>query len=310
MEREPRILVLRGGAIGDFIVTLPVLHALRERWPGGHIELVGYPHVARLAELGGLVNSVRSLDESQFAQFYAWEPTIGSFTQQYIQSFDIVLCLLHDPDGTLQTNLKNAGAKHLLYCSPIVIDMHAADQLVRPLRELAIFVEEAVPELTMPEAVVAKGEHWMDERGLSEKSAAIHPGSGNPQKNWPVDRFVQVAGKLRETGYDPFFILGEADHHASHYLAEKAADVHALTDATLPEVAGVLSNCCGYVGNDSGISHLAAALGVPGIALFGPSNPMQWRPRGCSFTVIKAPQDKLENITVDEVWELFREMIS
>ena len=66
----PRFLVLRGGAIGDFIVTLPVLQALRDRWPDAYVEIWGYPHVARLALAAGLAQRVVSLDRAEMARFY------------------------------------------------------------------------------------------------------------------------------------------------------------------------------------------------------------------------------------------------
>ncbi|NQT91944.1 MAG: hypothetical protein HQ559_04215, partial [Lentisphaerae bacterium] len=92
---HPRILVLRGGAIGDFVLTLPALRLLRERWPDAHIELVGYPHVASLADAGGLVDRVRSLDSADIARLFSLRPDLPASQREYLSSFHIVLSYLY-----------------------------------------------------------------------------------------------------------------------------------------------------------------------------------------------------------------------
>ena len=82
----PRFLLLRGGAIGDFIATLPVLQALRAQWPEAVIEIWGYPHVAELAVAAGLAQSVVSLERAEMARFFVPEPQFtlpsGGFASQ------------------------------------------------------------------------------------------------------------------------------------------------------------------------------------------------------------------------------------
>ena len=109
-----RILVLRGGAIGDFIVTLPALQKLRERWPEAHIELVGYPHIAELARAAGVVNVVASLDKAEIARFFSLGPTFPTTQREYVSSFHFVVSYLHDPDDTVRQNLMAAGARQVL----------------------------------------------------------------------------------------------------------------------------------------------------------------------------------------------------
>lgn len=190
MTEEPRLLVLRGGAIGDFMMTLPALQALRDQWPKSHIALLGYPHVAELAHAGGMVNEFRSLDDSAMAQFFSNQPEFSGEQQAYVQSFDIVLSYLHDPDQILERNMQRLGARRFIHGSPLVKELHAIDHLMQPLKELAIISPEARPQLHLNECLQQqKGQTWLNHQELHTPVLAIHPGSGNAEKNWPGERF-------------------------------------------------------------------------------------------------------------------------
>jgi heptosyltransferase-2 len=297
-----RILVLRGGAIGDFIVTLPALQKLRARWPLAHIELVGYPHVAVLAHAAGLVDRVESLDKAGIARFFAARPAFTEAQRDYIRSFHFVVTYLHDLDGVVRANLAAAGAQQVLYGSPLITAGHAVEALLKPLEALALYAEGVEqPRLTLGPERLAWGRDWLAAHGLgAQKILAVHPGSGSPRKNWPLENFVAVVRQL-PSGVAPLLLLGEADAELVPPLAHKLPAVPRLTDCTLLEVAAVLANCAAYVGNDSGITHLAAALGLPVVALFGPSNVEHWAPRGPRVTILQAPDGKTAELTVPAV---------
>lgn len=301
MKNHPRILVLRGGAIGDFIVTLPALHALRGRWPEAYIELLGYPHVARLALGGGLVNSVRSLDEAGMARFFAPKASFDSGQVNYVRSFDLIVSWLHDPDEVVRNNFLYAGARQVISGSPLVRDAHACECMMKPLEELAIYSEQDFPRLdVLPEMKIA-GAEWLRQNGLELSVTAIHPGSGSPRKNWAPGNFIRLARALRDRHSDCFFILGEADDEAGEAVRRNAPDFPVLSGCSLEELAGVLSQVSAYVGNDSGITHLAAALGVNVTALYGPTDPALWGARGRSVVHVPAPQRDLNLLAVEDV---------
>lgn len=296
--KQARFLILRGGAIGDFILTLPALQALRDRWPDAYIELAGYPHIANLALAAGLVDHVESLDRADAARLFTWRPTFSEEQAAHLRSFDLIISYLHDPDGVVKANLKAAGVKQVIYGSPLVEEGHAIDHLMKPLETLAIYGEKPLPRLSLkPE----RGREWLAARGLSGDVIAIHPGSGSPKKNWPADRFIELAGKLREAGQMYFMIFGEADVAVADLMRKKMPGVIELSGCTLVELATVLSACRAFVGNDSGVTHIAAALGLTTIVMFGPSDADRWGPRGSHVRVIKAPEGSLELISVKEV---------
>jgi len=302
----PRILMLRGGAIGDFIVTLPVLQALRERWPNAYIELLGYPHIARLAEVGGLADRVRSLDEAHMARFFVPRARLEPSLRDWVASFSLVFSFLHDLDGTVCENLRDAGADLVLYRSPLIGEAHAADHLASILEEIALYIRPAVPGLSLDEPTRRTGRDRLAAHGVKTPFAVLHAGSGSPKKNWPATRFLQVARTLQDQGHlSPVFILGEADEGPAAALAADDGDWTIMRDMALTECAGVLAEAGLYVGNDSGITHLAAAVGVPVLALFGPSRAATWAPRGRKVEVVQTPGESADmgSITAASVLE-------
>ena len=312
MIRPARFLVLRGGAIGDFIVTLPVFSALRARWPDSYIEVIGYPHIARLAEVAGLVDRVRGLDTARMARFFGRRPTIDEATRQYLASFDCVLSYLHDPDGLVAENLTAAGVRRLLYRSPLGPSEHIVDHLLRPLESLAIYERGAVPRLPLTERFVAEGRACWQATGLTSPPVVIHPGSGGRAKIWPWEGFREVARFLRDQSQQTLlFLLGEADHELRARVAEAAAELNApwIEGLSLLEVASLLSASAGYLGNDSGITHLAAAVGIPVVALFGPTDPTIWGPRGPRVHLVTSSTGTMAGIRTEEVLEAVKQAL-
>jgi heptosyltransferase III len=307
MSKQVRFLVLRGGAIGDFIFTLPALQALRDRWPDAHIELLGYPHIANLALAGGLVDHVGSLDRADVARFFAAHPLFTEQQTEYIESFDLILSYLHDPEGVVRSNLLAAGARQVLYGSPLVTEGHAVDQFLKPLESLALYGEKPSPRLDLGEPARARGRAWLAERGWVPGFVAVHPGSGSPKKNWPVEHFVELADRFRASPKPVLFVLGEADHAVAEMLRAYLAGVPVLTGLSLVDTASVLSSGGGFVGNDSGITHIAAALGLRVAALFGPTDPDRWGPRGSNVSIVRAPGGKLDQLVAEAVWEIVKD---
>jgi len=130
-----RILVIRGGAIGDFILTLPALRTLREACPNAHIEILGYKHIAALAENRFYAQAVRSIEYGPLSGFFAKNSELPAELADYFASFDLIISYLYDPDCIFKNNLRRCGVENLL-CGPARIvktSDHAARQLARPI---------------------------------------------------------------------------------------------------------------------------------------------------------------------------------
>ena len=143
-----RILVIRGGAIGDFILTLPTLKALRGAYPHAHIEILGYKHIAVLAENRFYAQAIRSIEYEALASFFAKNSKLPAELANYFASFDLIISYLYDPDGIFENNLRRCGVENLIHGPAKVDDReHAARQLARPLEELGLRASDFTPRI-------------------------------------------------------------------------------------------------------------------------------------------------------------------
>ena len=127
--------------------------------------------------------------------------------------------------------------------------------------------------------------------GLSDDQpvVALHPGSGSARKNWPAERFASVAALLAARDVVTLLIEGPADVAAAARVVALAGEsVRRAPPATLDRIAALLGRCHAYLGNDSGITHLAALTGTPTVTVFGPTDPTVWQPLGQHTRVVRA----------------------
>ncbi len=307
------MLVFRGGALGDFILTLPVFQALRRAWPRAEIVLAGIPRIAELARAAGLVDQVLDIESARFAGYHVADTPLPSEESDFLRSFDRVISFLHDPEGVLQTTLERGGARRVLAVPPRVGAGHAADHFLSAVAGPGTGAGRAVPRLELPKPLRAAGRARLNALGLSGPVIVLHPGSGSLGKNWPLASFQNLAERIRSAGLGRvLWTAGEADAAIIRGLEAAGAGRRLLKDAALPEIAAVLSLCRGYVGNDSGVTHLAAAVGTPVLALFGPTDPDIWAPRGRWVAIVRArppTTEGLARLPVGEVFCALRQLI-
>jgi len=290
-----RILVIRGGAIGDFILTLPALKLLRDAFPAAHLEVLGYKHIVALAEMSGYVNAIRSIEYARLSSFFSRDGELAPELVDYFGAFRQVVSYLFDPDEIFANNLRRAGVRNLIVGSPKITDQeHAARQLARPLERLALYLDN-------PAAIISPNEA----RQLDRSLIALHPGSGSETKNWPLERWAAVAKSLLsvDTSRRLLLIGGEADAARMAQLSEALPNerVQFAQNLSLVELAGRLQNCALFLGHDSGISHLAAAVGTPCLLLFGSTDPAIWAPANRNVRVLRAPAGALRRLAVETV---------
>lgn len=152
---------------------------------------------------------------------------------------------------------------------------------------------------------------------MEDRLAAMHPGAGSPIKRWPPELYIRLAEKLNLEGATTILVIeGPAEIGTAKEISEKLAPgkVMQVESAPLALVAALLERCESFVGNDSGVAHLAAGLGVPSVVLFGPSLPQHWAPLGEHVTVLRdvrgcegctfgrGGHTCLRNISVEEVF--------
>lgn len=299
-----RALVIRGGALGDFLLTLPFLRSLREAAPDSRLELLAYPGIAALAKESGAVDAVRSIEYGPLAGFFTRGTVLDPGLRDYFGSFDLVVSYLYDPDGILAENLHAAGVRRLITGPHRPgAGAHAIDQLAAPLAELGLPLAGRAARLPAKAAEM---------RGRT--TVALHPGSGSASKNWPAEHWLQLAGSLLEADADLHLAIvgGEADGEALrtlHPLAEHPR-VEFWENLALPELATRLAAARFYAGHDTGISHLAAVVGTPSLLLFGPTEPGIWAPPHEHVRILRAPQARLDELPVPAVINALRPLLA
>ena len=281
-----RILVLRGGALGDFLVTLPALGLLREHWPDAQIELVGNATAAALALRAGQLNVVHSQHESRWTALYDSSPLPAALAT-WLGAFDLILCYWPDPDGELARRFPSRNGQGVLFAGALPTLAPAAAHYCAPLHQLGLTPRALLYPLRHPKP-----------QGFQ---IALHPGSGSPRKNWPLDRWEALAYWLiQDLGASVSVISGPAE--PANLFRTTGEILHCLP---LDELADQLAACRLFIGHDSGVSHLAASTGVPCILLFGPTDPAMWAPPSPSVRVLRAG-DELSAISLAAVQQAVR----
>jgi ADP-heptose:LPS heptosyltransferase len=292
-----RMLVVRGGALGDFILTLPVLSALRRAFPSTHLEVLAYPRPAQLAVEAGIVDAARALESRGLAGFFARKGALDPEWSGYFESFNVVLSYLYDPDRHFQDNVGRVSRAQFLegpHKPQEPSELHAAQQLLRPLERLAIFDADPLPRLT----ALGAGDIVP---GPGRRRVVAHPGSGGARKNWPEPRWRELLERLDARGdLDVDLVGGEAEAGRLPGLARGLETVRCVVSEPLPLLARRMAGASLFVGHDSGVTHLAAAMGVRGLVLWGPTCEAVWRPRSERFMSLRHAQG-LEGLPVDVV---------
>ena len=281
-----RILVIRGGAIGDFILTLPAIAALRQQFPESHLEVLGYPHIVQLAVTAGLVDVARSIDARPLAGFFARGGALAEDMADYFSEFDLIVSYLYDPDQIFRVNIARCSPAQFI-AGPHRPDersgIHATKVYLKPLERLAIFDADPVPKLRVGAQAGSS----------NERVLALHPGSGSDAKNWPEACWGDLLEHLiHETRHDLLLVGGEAEGQRLQRLsaALPPTRVRVAQSLPLPELALRLATCQGFIGHDSGISHLAAAVGLPCLILWADTAEAIWRPAGDRVVVLHHPE--------------------
>ena len=277
------ILVIRPGAIGDALLTFPTLNALRIKYAAKRITFVSNASVLPLAQSWKLADEVSDFEQTQWSELFSTTGIRNSALRELLATTDIAICWLNDPDQLVESNLRQTGVKKIVIAPgrpPEHSFAHVAEYLASTIKIPAKQVRLWHPALpTAPKA---------------GRTIAIHPGSGSEHKNWPIASYAEIIKNLWQEKYEVLLLAGPAEEQKLAYLQSHLAPppglYRTLVNAPLLEIAQHLQQCQGYLGNDSGITHLAAMLGVPTMAIFGPgSRVSNWEPLGKYVTILQQP---------------------
>lgn len=299
--------LVRGGALGDCILGLPAMAALRDAFGRDGFVFVGPSSFGQLALMSGVCDAAVSL-EGPLAANLLHAAVPSPETRRRLASVEAVVVWSYDREGQAARNLATLGIPHRLVAPPFpepALRLHCADYLAASLAPMGVTVPlPAIPRLPFPGSPsLSSVTPTSTSPSPVTRRIALHPGSGSARKNWPLPRFVALAGRLGRQGWEVVWLLGPAEREGG-LACRPPADSRVAETPDLVRLAAALASCSAYVGNDSGVTHLVAALGLPVVAVFGPSDPVQWAPRGEHVEVLSRPAPApphLPDASVDEV---------
>ncbi|MEQ8764592.1 MAG: glycosyltransferase family 9 protein [Planctomycetota bacterium] len=292
-----RALVWRGGALGDFLLTLPV-HDLLDALPVSVDRAVlERTDFHELALRGAGAREARDPAFGGFHALFADDVPMPRDLGDWLASFDVLLAWLPGDTELLRSRLESTGIARVRIWPPYPAEPsnhHQAEWHLSQVSELFGTSSSAVPVLFAKEP-----------REAIQERLCIHVGAGSERKRWPAERLAEVARQLgRDASLEICLISGPADDAAREAMIEALGPAPFRDWRSLPlaELARKLRRSRLYLGHDTGPSHLAAACGCASIALYGPTDPNRWGIRGPGpVRHLRAPSEHLEDLSVDVV---------
>jgi len=301
-----RGVILQPGSIGDCVLTLPLAEFMKDCLGLGGVDILGHTEYIGILPGRTCVDSIRSIDSVDlhrlFAETKGFDLADRDALINVFSDYAWIATFLGEPDSDFEQNLIfTANCSHS--AEVITLSIKPSEKLSGHITDF--YIEQFIAQsglslapwrvrkgkglIKATKADINRGRELLEEINVdfSEKLVVIQPGSGGLHKCCHLDNFLAVAKKLVSSGIEVIFLLGPAElEQFSDATIKKIRSVaNCLTDLSLTGVLGLLSCADGFVGNDSGITHLAAALGVRTLVVFGPTNPDVYGPIGPCVTV-------------------------
>jgi lipopolysaccharide heptosyltransferase II len=293
-QQYNRILLTRLKYIGDIVLTTPLIHTLRDRFPDAYIAYLGDKNGVSLLEQNPYLDEILSIDFSRNTVFQQ----LGLFYRLNRKHFDLVIDLFCNPRSALLSyatqapvrvggDLPGRGKLYTIRIKDDGIPKSAVEFHYQSLKAAGIEPKYFAPEIFLAEDEKKESRRYLEWQGIdfSKPIVALHPGGTWPAKLWPAERFADLADLLVAKKHAQIIVTkGPQDGEAAGKV-ESAVVVGVLSLPVLPlrQLAAILSLCAAYVANDSGPMHIAAAVGTPTIGLFGPGEENIWFPYTPAF---------------------------
>ena len=269
------LLIIHQGALGDFILTFPAITRLQKYYKP--IDVLCQSQPGKLARALGIVENSYPAESAYVASLFSnqIDPRITAILEQYEK---VVVVTRSE---RLEQSVNQAAAN--LCCRfppkpPADRRIHVAKFILDNLLDCGLIRRSDVTLNALPLPIPDK--HLQNSRRV-----LLHPGAGSVRKRWPLSNFLVLESMLKTAGLKPEFVTGPAERDLAKMLQQSAQTVYVLDD--LLELLDLIGSAGGYIGNDSGASHLAAYCGLPTTVIFGPADPERWTPVGRAVQIVR-----------------------
>lgn len=286
------IVMIHPGSLGDVFLAVFAMIRLRARFPNHKLVLYAEDQVAKLLLACGIIDAWASVEGLVCADLFVGADQSTAQVQRWLEHCDLAVGWMKDLDGKLSETLKAIGAREVIVRSPFSAAIHAThqrDRFLEAINEAPSDGEQGVL-LAVTEPVYQLGRVCLEEQGVmtGEPLVVIHPGSGSVHKCVSPETLAYVVGVIRNSGAISVVLEGPADREPVERLLRLCVNPPiVLRGLDILTVAGILSHTQLFVGQDSGVTHLAGLMGVRTVALFGPTDPDRWAPCGTHVTVVQ-----------------------
>jgi len=276
---EKSLLIIHQGAFGDLMLTFPAIQALKKNY--SRIDGICQSQLGKLACHLDIFHKYIPLESASISSLYS--DIIDKKIREIIYSYNDIA--LFSFSRQLEHSVNRLREKPVFRISPRPQvqskNIHTADYLVSALIKCGLIRPEDSSILEYAD------NHENRFKFYSDSKILIHPGSGSLRKNWSIENFLKLYDTLESLFLNPEFILGPAEDFLAEEIKKDSYPrvIHRPSD--LIGLHSILETGSLYIGNDSGVSHLAAFSGLASVIIFGPSDPERWSPKGKSVHVVR-----------------------
>jgi heptosyltransferase-3 len=286
------VLLIHPGALGDVLLAVPAIKRLSLKFPQHEIVLIASTAVSRLLLECGMISNGLPLEGQVCLRLFSRTVSISRELASCVDRCDLAVAWMEDKEGMLGAFFQEFGVARVQIQSPFFMGLRARHQSDRFLETLGEAEGDRLSERTVqvPLHLLEQGKGYLDALSIpyDQSLVLVHPGSGSVHKRLEPRRMASLIEGLWEKGMYPLILEGPADQNAvAHTLHFVSRAPLVLRDLDLSQLAGVFPQVALYIGHDSGVTHLSALLGVPTIAIFGPTDHHRWAPRDHHVTILR-----------------------
>jgi ADP-heptose:LPS heptosyltransferase len=295
------ILIVHQGALGDLILSLPALEAIHRFYPEAHFSFIAHPAIVEIIHRRPYFKQVFDCADRCWTSLYSSQGNVARVVHDLLPRVESTFVFGRPTSQIIADNLANHFGNPAHRLDPFPEPDHrlgVGDYQCRQLEKISI------PATPPPDAIIAPPHHSVLEArgflsqnlGPRDRIVLLHPGSGGKQKLWPVAGWLSVINKLSTNPTIRFALLqGPADAGIVQHLRSQleSDSLIPVENWQLGKLAALMREAALFLGNDSGITHLAAASGTPTIALFGPTEPQIWGPKGPQVSIVRWQPENL-----------------
>jgi len=281
------ILLVHTGALGDFVLSVALLRLIAAVFPGAGVSALCRNRIACYFANHGVLAGWKSLESAKFTPLFSADMSLCDASREYLQSFDVIVSMLGGPADRVSQRLCEHAAGEVFCIDPNARaeteqqGRHIVRQWVDDLREQGMSVDAA-------DLLVGQEGRVRSDAGY----VLIHPGSGGRSKCWALQRFEALAQELQAMGRQVRFMVGpvEMDLFGDDLRARLSYIAPVIYEEDVCDAAEQVASASAFVGNDAGMTHLAAFVGIPTVAIFTATICNVWRPIGRDVRVVDARQ--------------------